>query len=197
MGSRKLSRFSPSRTILISVFITIITGTLLLGTPYARTAYVSWLDLFFTATSVTCVTGLFTVPIQTTFTRFGHTILMCLMQIGALGLITMTLFFMALFMRFGISTQFMAGQLLEIERLRNIRRLILSIVVIAITTEAIGAIFMYSSIRHLYPPGDAWFYSIFQAVASFCNAPGVTLLKDGIIPPTNAILLLRAALSQY
>ena len=189
MGSRKLSKFSPSRTILISVFITIIMGTLLLGLPIARTTYVSWLDLFFTATSVTCVTGLFTVPIQTTFTRFGHTVLMCLMQIGALGLITMTLFFMGLFMRFGISTQFMAGQLLEIEKLRNIRRLVLSIVVIAISTELIGAIFMYSSIRNLYPPADAWFYSLFQAVASFCNAPGVTLLKDGIIPPTNAILL--------
>jgi len=193
MGSRKLSKFSPSRTILLSVFITIIGGTLLLGLPIARTTYISWLDLFFTATSVTCVTGLFPINIQTSFTRFGHTVLMCLMQIGALGLITMTLFFMALFVRFGISTQFMAGQLLEIERLRNIRKLVISIVTIAIGTELIGAIFMYSQIRNLYSTTDAWFYSLFQAVASFCNAPGVTLLKDGIIPPNNATLLITSS----
>jgi len=191
MGSRKLSKFSPSRVILISVFITIISGTLLLGLPIARTTYVSWIDLFFTATSVTCVTGLFTVPL-TNYTTFGHVILMILMQVGALGLITMTLFFMALFTKFGLSTHLMAGQLLEVQKWKNMRRLVLSIVTIVISTELIGAVFMYIGLRNLYPYPRSLFLALFQSVASFCNAPGVTLLDDGIIPANNAILLITS-----
>lgn len=191
MGSRKLSQFSPSRTILISIFLTIITGTFFLSLPIARTTDIPLIDLFFTATSVTCVTGLFTVPPPESFTAFGHVVLMLLMQVGALGLITMTLFFMALFFRMGLATQFMAGQLLEVERWKNMRRLLISIVTIALCTEFIGAIFMFIGIsRHYnFSTGRTMFLSMFQAVASFCNAPGVTLLPNGIIPPNSAILL--------
>ncbi|MFC1842526.1 TrkH family potassium uptake protein [Candidatus Dependentiae bacterium] len=197
MGGRKLSQFSPSRTILISVFITIIIGTFFLWLPCARTEAgksASILDLFFTATSVTCVTGLFPLNIQECFTTFGHTVLMLLMQVGALGLITMTLFFMALFTRLGLTTQLMAGQVLEIDKLRKMRTLVLSIVTIAFATEAIGAIFMFIGIRNYYsyPLSTTIFRSIFQAVASFCNAPGVTLLDNGIIPPNSAVLLIAS-----
>jgi len=188
MGSRKLSQFSPSRFILVSIFITIISGTALLALPMARTTDVSLIDLFFTTTSVTCVTGLFTVPLSS-FTAFGHVVLLCLMQVGALGLITMTLFFMALIKRLGLTTQLMAGQVLEVERLKNMRQLVLSIVTIALATELIGTIFMYIGLRNLYPYPRSIFLALFQSVASFCNAPGVTLLKDGIIPANNAMLL--------
>lgn len=191
---RRLSKFSPSRTILISVFITIVIGTLLLWTPWARNTDASLLDLFFTATSVTCVTGLFPIDIQTTFTTFGHVVLLLLMQIGALGLITMTLFFMALFTRLGLTTQLMAGQVLEIEKLRHMRTLVISIVTIALCTEVIGAIFMFIGVNRYYnyPLSTTIFRSIFQAIASFCNAPGVTLLDGGIIPPNSAILLITS-----
>jgi len=193
MGIRKLSRFSPSRTILISVFITIVIGTFLLWLPIAQKPgmSLSLIDLFFTATSVTCVTGLFTLPegIVGSFSTFGHIVLMCLMQVGALGLITMTLFFMALVTRLGLTVQLMAGQVLEIERLKNMRRLVLSIVTIALGTELLGAIFMYIGLRNSYPYPRSIFLAVFQSIASFCNAPGVTLLKGGIIPPNNAILL--------
>jgi len=198
MGSRKLSQFSPSRTILISVFITIIIGAILLYLPWAQTNPdtnpISFLDCFFTATSVTCVTGLFPIKIQTCFTTFGHVVLMCLMQVGALGLITMTLFFMALFTRMGLTTQLMAGQVLEVERLKNMRKLILSIVIIALCTEFIGAIFMFIGVmqNYNYPLSTAIFRSVFQAIASFCNAPGVTLLDNGIIPPNSAVLLITS-----
>ncbi|MFC1841474.1 TrkH family potassium uptake protein [Candidatus Dependentiae bacterium] len=195
MGVRRLSRFSPSRTILVSVFITIIIGTFLLWLPCARTTDAKLIDLFFTATSVTCVTGLFPIDIQTTFTTFGHVVLLLLMQVGALGLITMTLFFMALVTRLGLTTQLMAGQVLEVERLKNMRKLVLSIVTIAFCTEVIGAIFMFIGIRRYYnyPLSTTIFRSIFQSVASFCNAPGVTLLDNGIIPPNSATLLITSS----
>jgi len=199
MGSRKLSQFSPSRTILISVFITIIIGTVFLCLPCARTTKEPVtlslaLDMFFTATSVTCVTGLFPFNIRTTFSTFGHVILMILMQVGALGLITMTLFFMALFTRLGLTTQLMAGQVLEVDKLRKMRNLVLSIVTIAFGTEIIGAVFMFIGIRNYYPyPLDtSVFRAIFQSIASFCNAPGVTLLDNGIIPPDSATLLITS-----
>ncbi len=50
------------------------------GTP------VSFLDALFTATSAACVTGLAVVDTGTTFTRFGHTVILALIQLRGLGI---------------------------------------------------------------------------------------------------------------
>jgi trk system potassium uptake protein len=108
----KLSKYSPARIILFSFFFTILAGTILLALEVSRTTSVAWIDLFFTATSATCVTGLFTIPLYNTFTFFGKCVLLALVQIGGLGLITMTLFFVSLFVDFGLGAQMIAGQIL-------------------------------------------------------------------------------------
>ena len=52
------SFFSPGRTLLGTTLIAIGIGTLLLAIPFAQTTSHSLIDLIFTATSATCVTGL-------------------------------------------------------------------------------------------------------------------------------------------
>jgi len=189
MGIRKLAHFSPARTILVSVFIMIGLGTLLLALPMARTVEIPLIDLFFTATSATCVTGLFTISLAS-FTTFGKIVLLCLIQIGGLGMITLTLFFLSLFMEMGLATQLMAGQLLEIDTWKDLKKILFFICLITIYAELLGAFCFFSVLQSSHPAGEAWLLSIFQAVSSFCNA-GVGLINtQPDLIPNNYVMLI-------
>ncbi|MCL4229509.1 hypothetical protein KJZ61_02335 [Candidatus Dependentiae bacterium] len=188
MAIKTLAHFSPGRTILTSVFIAIMSGTFLLALPIARTTSIPFIDLFFTATSATCVTGLFTIPLDQ-FTTFGHAVILLLIQIGGLGLITMTLFFMSLFLNLGLTTQFMAGQLLEIDSLHHLRNIIFFIIRLTLCTELIGACFVFWAIRADFPFVQACFFALFHAISSFCNA-GISIFPTELIHyKTNLVML--------
>jgi trk system potassium uptake protein len=168
-GSRKLAHFHPGRVIVSALFIIIATGTFLLSLPLSRTTGISFIDLLFTATSALCVTGLSSVPLDQ-FTPFGHTILLFLIQIGGLGIITLTLFIMSLVVNLGFTAQLMAGQLLEIESWKHIKRILYNIVLLTISIECIGAALLFPSIKAHYTTNKALFLSLFHSVSSFCNA---------------------------
>ena len=69
--------------------VVILIGALLLhGSEKNRVDSLSWTDSVFTATSAACVTGLVVVDTGSYFTTFGQTIILCLMQLGGLGILT-------------------------------------------------------------------------------------------------------------
>ena len=72
---------SPARLIVSSIIFTIAVGTLLLMLPQARLVPMPFMDLLFTATSATCVTGIFTISLDQ-FTFLGQCIILALIQIG-------------------------------------------------------------------------------------------------------------------
>jgi Trk-type K+ transport systems, membrane components len=186
---------SPGRTIVFTILLTIVLGTVLLSLPCATRSAVSLLDLAFTATSVTCVTGLMTVPLQT-FTPIGQFIIVCLMQIGALGLVTLTVFLVSLFVELGLTTQLMAGKVLELESWKASRHIIAFIIGLTLAMECLGTMCVYQSIKASYPTGQAIFYAFFHAVSSFSNA-GLTPLADhvtGALPHSASLLLITALL---
>lgn len=169
MSKNKLGDISPARIILFSFFILIVCGTLLLTLPIALVRPMSFIDLFFTATSATCVTGLFTIPLSN-FTFFGKTVILGLIQIGALGLATMSLFIISLFIDLGLGTRFMAGQLFELDSWKNIKRILIFTFASTFTLEILGALSFFSIFHLQYPLGNAIFYSFFHSISSFCNA---------------------------
>jgi trk system potassium uptake protein TrkH len=192
MAIKKLAHFSPGRIIFYSIFLTIILGTLALALPIARTKEMSVLDLVFTATSTTCVTGLMTVPLDA-FTTFGHTIILIMMQIGGLGLITLSIFLMSLFVNFGFATQLMAVKLLEFDSWKNIKSFLGFIIGFTVLVELIGALCTLSVLSHHYPLADACFLSVFHAVSAFCNA-GIDLVAGGMPAyNTNYLILLSTS----
>lgn len=185
---KQLSHFSPGRIIFYSVFFTIILGTIALSLPMARTKPIPFIDLLFTAASSTCVTGSYTVALQD-FTTFGHIVLLILMQIGGIGLITLTIFLLSFFIDFGFAHQVMVGQLLELESWKNVRTLIIFIIGSTILIESLGALAVYPVLRVLYPTEQAFFLSIFHAISSFCNV-GVSLFPDSLDLFRNSYLVL-------
>lgn len=188
MSARFIERIAPGRTILVSLVCTIILGALLLALPAARYHHVPFIDLLFTATSATCVTGLLTIPINA-FTPFGHFIVLCLIQIGGLGLITMTIFVISMFMQVGYGTQILAGQLLELESWKNIKSLLFFIIKVTLTAECIGTLITYFCISSYASVKKTLFVSLFHAVSSFCNA-GFTLFNPSMAPFQSDIKML-------
>jgi len=183
---------SPSRIILVSFFLLIMVGTLFLSLPISHIQPISLIDLLFTATSATCVTGLFTIPLSN-FTMFGKTIIMLLIQLGALGLSSMSLLIVSLFIDLGISTKFMAGQLLELDSWHNIKKILKFTFISTLILELLGAFCFFSIFYTHYTLHNALFYSLFHSVSSFCNA-GISFLhfltqQNLIIYATNYLFL--------
>lgn len=189
MSSRRIiALFPPEQIVLFSILFTIIIGTCLLALPAAQKEPMSLLDLFFTATSATCVTGLFTIPIIENFTTFGKAVLLFLIQIGGLGMITLTLFFLSMFMDLGLGTQLMAGKILELNTWKQIKRTLFFIAGVTFISEFIGMLCIFTVLHTSYPTETAWFIAMFHAVSSFCSA-GITLLEGGMIAHSNSIII--------
>lgn len=169
MSKNKLIDISPAHIILFSFFILIMLGALLLALPIAHIKPMSFIDLFFTSTSATCVTGLFTIPLNN-FTFFGKAVILGLIQIGALGLATMSLFIISLFIDLGLGTRFMAGQLFELDSWDNIKKMLIFTFGSTLTLEVLGALSFFSIFKTEYSLHNAIFYSFFHSISAFCNA---------------------------
>jgi len=100
---------------------------------------------------------------------------MLLIQIGALGLASMSLLIISLFMDLGLSTKFMAGQLLELDSWQNIKKILKFTFISTIVLEIIGAISFFTIFYTDYSLNNALFYSLFHSISSFCNA-GISFL---------------------
>lgn len=167
----------PTYTVLLSLIITILTGTIILALPTCQTNPIAWIDLLFIATSLTTVTGLTTVPFEH-FTTIGQLVMLVLMQIGGLGLMTMSLFIMSLFINFGLYTQVLASEILSIQSFKDTKRILLFVIKFTLLCELIGTIATYFIIKNDYSFQKALFLSLFHAVSSFCNV-GICLFKNG------------------
>ena len=88
----RLMSSNPPITLMLSFAVTILSGTVLLMLPAASTknSVTPFINALFTATSATCVTGLIVVDTGTYFTSFGQFVILALIQIGGLGIMTIS-----------------------------------------------------------------------------------------------------------
>ena len=167
--AHRINRPIPRRLILFSIPIASLIGALLLMLPDCNVVNLNFLNSFFVAVSALCVNGLTPVPL-TSFTPLGQFIIMLMMQIGGLGIITMTLMVIASLTRTGLSTQIIASQILEIERYSDIKKLLITIITFTLGVELVGAGLLFYTIKDLFPLKTAIFYAAFHSISAFCNA---------------------------
>lgn len=181
---------NPSLILASSFAFIIVVGALLLMLPKSTVEDISWINAFFVSTSAVCVTGLTPVDIHDTFTTTGQLIILILIQIGGLGIMTITSFF-GLFFAGGrtFSGQMVVGDLLSTERLSSLLHTLARILVVTFSIEAIGAALLYWSVSSAgtMSDGDALYFGIFHSISSFCNA-GFSPLKDNLASPMLASL---------
>jgi trk system potassium uptake protein TrkH len=163
-------KFFPGRVAIVSFILVLMFATLILSLPGIHLhKQLSLTESFFMATSSLAVTGLEVVPFQE-FSFLGQTFLMLLIQIGGLGIATLSLIVIALFVDMGLSVQSIASELLELEHVRNIKRILLFIAGLTICCELLAVIPLMVSLSEYYDFWYAFRLSFFHAISSFCNA---------------------------
>lgn len=177
---------NPALLFIMSFLILVMGGTGLLLLPRSTVGDISVIDAFFTSTSAVCVTGLTVVDTATQFTMFGKTIILILIQLGGLGIMTFTTFFGLIF-RGGSSVrdQLYLKDYMNVEKLSDVMRTLLKIVIVTIGFELTGAVGIYFSLDSSFQGDTAsriWF-SVFHSISAFCNA-GFSTLSNNLYDET-------------
>lgn len=174
----KRTVLNPAQLFIVSFLSIILIGTLLLMFPNATYTDISFLNALFTSTSAVCVTGLIVVDTGTYFTLFGQTIILCLIQIGGLGILTFASYFSYFFK--GGSTyenQLTLSDVTGSNKLGEVFSTLKRILVITFSIELISAALIFTSLnKTLFRSfSDRMFFSAFHSISAFCNAGFSTL----------------------
>ena len=174
---------SPPRVVLLSFAAVVLTGTVLLMIPAATTGEGSLpvLDALFTATSATCVTGLVVADTGSAFTLFGQGVILLLIQVGGLGIMTLSTFFIYL----------LSGHLSFLERevivdtlsqspVEELTRLLKTVFLFTVTLELLGSVLLALRFWADVPLPQALYLGLFHGVSAFCNA-GFSLFPGSFV----------------
>ncbi len=154
------------------VFI-ILTGALLLTLPIASKdgSSLSFLSALFTATSASCVTGLVVVDTGTYFTLFGQIVILILIQLGGLGIMTISMILFSMTGRkISLHDRLSMAEGLGESRLQGIVRLARGALIVTAVFELAGAVLLMFQFIPDYGVVRGIWYSIFHSVSAFCNA---------------------------
>ncbi len=174
----------PLRLLILSFLTLIVAGTLLLKLPAATPADrpIGWTDALFTATSASCITGLVVRDTGAGFTLFGQLVILGLIQAGGIGVMTLSLFILALFR--GKVTQVQRAlfeQTLAEGRGAHLWPMLRLVFLFTFATEGAGALLLFLRWLPEMGAGKAAWQAVFHAVSAFCNA-GFGLRPDSLTP---------------
>lgn len=170
---KRFRKMSPARLIALGFLSVIIVGCLLLMLPFSVKSgqHLSFLDALFTATSAVCVTGLVVVDTYTTYTVFGQLVIAVLIQVGGLGVASMSVGIMlAVKKKIDLKTRSLVKESMNTDSLKGLVELVKGILFTTLIFEGIGSILNFCVFIKDYPLGRAVWTSIFHAVATFNNA---------------------------
>lgn len=173
----------PSRLITVSFGTLITVGTVLLTFPAsAGRSAVSALNALFTATSAACVTGLIVLDTPHDFSAFGQVVILVLIQVGGLGIMTLSTFgALMLGGTLGLRGERALAEMLDLQTAATAYRLTRFIVLSTLAIEAVGAVLLtVSYLQAGFAPGEAVWHGVFHAISAFCNA-GFALQPDSIV----------------
>ena len=174
---------NPTKTLIISFLVLIISGAGLLMLPRASTGEnLSFVDALFTATSATCVTGLIVKDTGQDFSLMGQIVILTLIQLGGLGIVVFgAVFALLLGQALSLREKVVMQDLLSARTLSRIGNIIVFIFIGTFIIEAVGAFSLLGMWNDV--PGNIhqpWFCSIFHSISAFCNA-GFSLFNKSFI----------------
>ena len=170
---RRGRALSPTKIIAITFFILILVGALLLTLPVSTRdgRGCDFLRALFTATSATCVTGLTPFDTYTQWSGFGQGVLLCLIEVGGLGFMSMaTLFVFLLRKRIGLKQRMVMAQALSLNDMEGVVRLQRTVIFGSLSVEAIGAAILAAYFTPRFGFWKALWLGVFHSVSAFCNA---------------------------
>lgn len=179
MKKKFFEGLSTTQKIMLSFFLAIFVGSLLLALPISSAGgkSVSYMDALFTATTSICVTGLVTVPTVSTWSLFGQVVILILIQMGGLGIVTiMTGAMITLHKKIGIGDRMLIQDAFNLNTLSGLVKFIKRVLIGTFIVEGIGALLYMTVFVPEYGKKGIWI-SIFNSISAFCNA-GLDIISE-------------------
>ena len=168
-SGRKMSSF---QIIICGFLAVILVGTLLLMLPFstAKGNWASFETALFTSVSAVCVTGLVIQNTASFWSTFGQFVIMLLIQIGGLGIISVTAFLVTVSGRkISLLQRSLLMESISADQVGGIVKMTSFIFRLAFTVELIGAILILPSFCISFGLSEIWM-AVFHSVSAFCNA---------------------------
>lgn len=184
------SRGNPALIFVVSFLGLILVGTILLMLPGSQSDLAQQDDLTtrfrnaaFTSTSASCVTGLVTVSTggaNAYWSRFGQVVILTLFQVGGLGIMSLGATYTLLLGRsLAFRESAAVTEVTDAVTMRDVRSLLLSILLVTLSCEAVGAVLLMSLWPEL-PFLERTFFGVFHSISAFCNA-GFSLTENSFV----------------
>lgn len=173
MNKNRKKHLSTFQIIILGFLIMILSGALLLMLPFATKdgQGASFLDALFTATSASCVTGLIVQDTATYWSAFGKFIIILLIQIGGMGVVTMTVAITMLSGRkIGLMQRSTMQEAIAAPTMGGIVRMTGFILKMVALVELLGALAMLPVFAKEFGMIKGIGYSLFHSISAFCNA---------------------------
>ena len=175
-------RNSPQRNLVYGFLLYTFLGALFLSMPFLQKQPTGLLDNLFIATSAISTTGLVTVSIFDSYTWFGQFIIMILIQIGGIGYLTFTTYYlltttktMSHWHERMLKTAFVMPTEIKIQDFLK------SVILFTFVMEVLGAIAFFIAFKlEGIETGFAVWSSIFHSISAFCTA-GFGLYNDSFM----------------
>lgn len=200
---QKRRHINATQIIAVVFALIIVLGTALLMLPAASRSGQSCglRGALFTATSATCVTGLTLYDTFTQWTLFGQTVIICLIQIGGLGFMSIaTMVVFLLRRKVGLKQRLVMAQALSLNDMEGVVRLQKWVIFGSFSIEAVGALILTLRFLPDFGFATALKWGVFHSISAFCNAgfdilgcitPGASLMEFNSDP---VVLLTVSAL---
>ena len=172
-NGNKHFRLSGAQTILLGFVVMIVIGALLLMLPISTRSgeWTNAIDAFFTATSAGCVTGLVVYDTQTHWSWFGQLVILILIQIGGMGVVTMTTVLSKIIGRkLGLQARTTMQEAVSAPNLGEIMKYTRFIFIGTVIFELMGAVIMSPVFIAEYGPLKGIWRAVFTSISAFCNA---------------------------
>ena len=164
---------SSSFQIIIFGFLAVIlAGTLLLMLPLssATGTWTHFADALFTSVSAVCVTGLVIFDTATKWSLFGQAVILLLIQIGGLGVVSVTAMIAIVSGRkISLLQRSLLQESISANQIGGLVRMTGFIFKFAFTAELLGALLMLPAFLKDHGAAGIWM-AVFHSVSAFCNA---------------------------
>ncbi len=207
--SRKLR---PEQMIVLTFLGLILLGAGLPTLPVASRSGESagFLTALFTATSSTCVTGLVLADTYVQWSSFGQVVIICLIQVGGLGFMSMiSVFFFLLHRKIGLKQRLIMAQGFSLNDVDGVVKLVRTVLIWTAVIELAGALILALRFWPEYGWSRAVKWGVFHSISAFCNAgydifgelqPGSSLglfVRDPVVNLTIIALIVIGGLGFY
>ena len=169
-----LHKLNTSQIIALGFAGVIFVGGLILRMPFcsAPGQAVTFPDAVFTAATSVCVTGLSTVVMAVQWSPIGKAVILCLIQIGGIGLIALAnMIFISLRRKISLKNRRIIKESYNLDEMGGVVAVVCNVVKCVFLAEGIGAVLYAFGIK------KGLVNAIFLAVSAFCNA-GIDLFGE-------------------